>query len=101
MNEPFKLSRLSALSLLTIVIWIVAFIARSFLASVSYDIYSTRLGGAAYMAVQAGAKYLPADPRKAVQTADASARRSGITPSEIVFITVTPDDQTRRCPLRC
>ena len=46
------------------------------------------------LAVRAGAEYLPADPRTAVQVADASAKLNGIMPGEIVFTRVAYDHRS-------
>src|ERR1700682_1018224 len=46
----------------------------------------------ALTAVKMGAEYLPADPRVAVQVADAYAQSQGIAPAEIVFIELSSNN---------
>jgi hypothetical protein len=53
-----------------------------------------------YMAARAGAVYLPADPRTAVQVADAYVKLNGVTPNEIVFNGVAPNDHTLTIELK-
>jgi hypothetical protein len=46
----------------------------------------------ALTAVKMGAEYLPADPRVAVQVADAYAQSQGIAPAEVVFTEPSSDN---------
>ena len=92
----FKKSRLAAPTLLAMTVWIVV---HSILAKVEYDLYSVTLGMVASMAARTGAEYLPADPTKALQVADAYAKLNGMLAREIIFIRVTPDHRTLRIRL--
>jgi len=84
----------AAATLLAIMAWTVAFVVHSVLANMYYDLNYARLGTAAFIAVRAGAEYLPADPRTAIQVADESVKLSGILPGEIIFTRVAPDHRT-------
>jgi hypothetical protein len=67
--------------------------AHCFIARAYYSLNSQGLGLVASMAVRMGAKYLPANPRAAIQIADADARDNGIAPAEIVFTESSSDNK--------
>ena len=96
LNPLFKKSHLVVPTLLAMTTWIVV---HSILAKVDYDLCSVSLEMVASLAARTGAEYLPADPRMAVQVADAYAKLNGILPREIIFIRVTPDHRTLRIRL--
>jgi hypothetical protein len=92
-----QVSRLSLrcrvmLILFTVIILPVELILHSILAREYYYLNFKNLQLTALTAVKMGAEYLPADPRVAVQVADAYARSQGIAPAEIVFIELSSNN---------
>lgn len=92
--------RLAALGLLAITIAIGALIVHSLSANVYYNLNMIRLQTAADIAANAGVRYLPGQPRSAIQVADAYAKMNGVEPSEIEFTGVSPDRSTLQIRLR-
>lgn len=83
--------RLVALAATAVLLMLVL---HTFAALLCYEIKCFRLKIIAVNAVKAGARYLPAEPERAVQIADAAARFSGLRAEQIVSIRVSADSRT-------
>jgi hypothetical protein len=80
------------LILFAVIILPVELIVHRILAREYYYLNVKSLQLTALTAVKMGAEYLPADPRVAVQVADAYAQSQGIAPAEIVFIELSSNN---------
>jgi hypothetical protein len=90
---------LAALTVLVVTTLIAALIVHSISADVYYNLNLLRLQTAADLAVRAGAEYLPADPRTAIQVAAEYAERNGVAFNEIVLVAIDSDKRTLRIRL--
>ena len=102
MMSSYKMSRfrLTALSLFALTTTMAALTVHNIEATIYYNLNSTKLQTAAYIAVVAGVRYLPERPKSAIQVADTYARINGVMPSEIEFTEVSPDQLSLRMGLR-
>src|SRR5215469_12851384 len=82
MSVPYKTSRLRlvALSLIALITTAAALTVHSIEATIYYNLNSIKLQTAAYIAVVAGARYLPDRPGSAIQVADSYVRVNGVMP---------------------
>ena len=69
-------------------------VLHAFAALLCYQLKCARLKIIAVNSVEAGARYLPTDPQRAVQIAGAAARFSGLRQDQIILIHVSPDHRT-------
>jgi hypothetical protein len=83
-----------ALILLCAAINVSMLVVHTIASNMYYESMCIRMQMVAGIAVKAGAVYLPADPRTAVQVADASVKRNGFVPNEIVSTEVAENDRT-------
>ena len=102
MGVPYKTSRLrlAALSLFALITTAAALTVHSIEATIYYNLNSIKLQTAAYIAVVAGARYLPDRPGSAIQVADTYVRVNGVMPSEIRSTRVSPDHLSLTIELR-
>jgi hypothetical protein len=89
-----------AVILLCIMINVTLLVVHTILSNIYYGSNLIRMQMAAEVAVRAGAEYLPADPRTAMQVADAYAKLNGVMPYEIVSTEVASNDHALTIALK-